>query len=87
MVSTRYQEPTFDSSIDAQNKSVRILKKKKGKKKRTFSSFLESRGFLEFCFGPSVAQKAIERARVVVGLPLSLSLSSLLCRKNQIRPT
>ena len=64
MVSTRYQEPTFDSSIDAQNKSVRILKKKKGKKKRTFSSsFLESRGFLEFCFGPSVAQKAIERAR------------------------
>lgn len=29
MVSTRNQEPTFDSSINAQNKSVRILKKKK----------------------------------------------------------
>ena len=49
MVSTRNQEPTFDSSINAQNKSVRILKKKKKKKKpkkeKKSVSYRSSSGF------------------------------------------
>jgi len=61
MVSTRNQEPTFDSSIDAQNKSIRILMKKK---KRP--------GFWEFfgqvcCFLSKRRLRARGRGGVVCG--------------------
>lgn len=54
MVSTRNQEPTFDSSVDAQNKSLRILilKKKNNVPRITGLDFGSQLG----------AQEAIERA-------------------------